>query len=379
MKRSFYGLYMLVSGLTAGESAHAGLIGKTEGDLRLGYEWHDQQQSKRDAAVGGSLKIEIQAWHGIASGVGFYTVQGIDHHDNLFIPFYDNDNHSYSLLGEAYLQGAYRNSTLTVGRQVIDTPFADSDDIGMIPNRFEAYTLRNRDLENTTLTVTHIVKMAGVDAADPGRFTSVNPGNGVDAIGLEYEGLTDTAVSGWYYHARGIEDIAYLEAWHVRTAYWGSYRVGLQYALQDATGPSKAHIWGVMGETTLERYGIDLMLACNGVYSTADGTADNFLGGGPFFTSDEHLTLAEAGVNGKSVMGSLSYDAGQIGLDALTLTVSTLYLRGDDGVKADEVDLMAGYAPGDDFSFDLIYSDVDDHHIHTNSFQNLRAFVNYRF
>ncbi len=49
---------------------------------------------------------------------------------------------------------------MTVGRQVIDTPFADSDDIGMMPNRFEAYTLRNSDLENTTLTVTHIVKMA---------------------------------------------------------------------------------------------------------------------------------------------------------------------------------------------------------------------------
>ncbi len=106
MKRSFYGLCMLVSGLTAGESAHGSLIGKTEANLRLGYEWHEQQQRKSDAAVGGSLKIETQAWHGIASGVGFYTVQGIDHHDNLFIPFYDNDNHSYSLLGEAYLQGA---------------------------------------------------------------------------------------------------------------------------------------------------------------------------------------------------------------------------------------------------------------------------------
>lgn len=379
MKRSVWLGVALAVGLHAGMVEDAFAKGKREGYIRLGYEMHDQSRHQADTAMGGMLKFKTAPLYGMHAGVAFYTVQGLDHNDNLFIPFYDNDNQNYSLLGEFYLSVSYQNSTLTIGRQRIDTPFIDSDDIGMAPNIFEAYTVTNRDFQDTTLMATHIVKMTGIDAPDPGSFTSVNPGNGVEAIGAVYEGVADTTLSAWYYHAENIEDIGYLEATHEGNTQWGSYRVGMQYVRQDFNGKPKADIWGAVAETTLQRLGVTLCLAYNGVDSTAGATADNFLGGGPFFTSDEHMTLAEAGVNGRALMGSISYDAGDIGMDGLTLTVSTLHLSGDDGVDTDEVDWIASYQAGEDLSFDLIYSDTDDELHSENSFENLRAFANYRF
>ncbi len=65
--------------------------------------------------------------------------------------FLGSNGQSYSILGESYLKFQYGNSSIKAGRQIIDTPYADSDDIGMVPNSFEGYTFTNRDLDNTTI------------------------------------------------------------------------------------------------------------------------------------------------------------------------------------------------------------------------------------
>ena len=380
MKRSIAAVMLLTgSALTANLLDDVFANGKTEGYLRLGAQWHKHEKYTSDIALGGRLGFETAPVEGISAGVAFYTAPGFGHRDNLGVPFFGNDNQNYSILGEAYFKGVWKETSVTLGRQVIDTPFADSDDIGMVPNLFEAYTLTTTALPDTTLMVSHITKWSGVDAPVVERFTSINPGHGLQTLGAIYEGFTDTTLSAWYYHADNMVDVLYLEGSYSGSYALGGYVVGAQYAGQDFSGNARADIIGLSGEIGFDRYGITLSAAWNRTDSIAEAAADNLFGGGPFYAGSEHLTLAEAGANGKALMGGISFDGGVVGMNGLTLSLNKLHLKGDGGIDADEVDTTLHYEAAPNLTFDLIYSDATDHPNRDNSFKNTRFFANYRF
>ena len=88
---------------------------------------------------------------------------------------FDLDKTPYSLLGEAQLVGKFGNTTLTAGRQEIHSPLINSYDYRIIPNLFEAISLVNRDLPETTLTLAHVRKMSGFDGLTTfSRFRSMS-------------------------------------------------------------------------------------------------------------------------------------------------------------------------------------------------------------
>ncbi len=351
---------------------------RNEGYIRFGYQHDSQYIAKRDIALGGKLKYQTAAWQGIKGAVAFYTTQGVDSNDNIGIPFYDNDNHNYTLLGEAYLKGHFAHTTLTLGRQVLDTPFADSDDIGMIPNLFEACTLLSNDFPYTTLIVSHVSKWAGVDAPDKARFGSLNPGSGLQMIGVVYEGVADSRMSTWYYHAKNIADIGYLEGSYAHTFLPGSFVLEMQYVVQDFGGSQKAEVFGMHSSFTWHRSAITLAMAYNRTYSKKDAVVKNFWGGGPFYAAAEHLTPSEAGVNGRTLLTSVKFDMQKIGIKNMHTVFSYLQIEGDTNVKADEQDVILIYDASSSLTLDLIYSNVIWKE-GGESFKNLRAFVNYRF
>ncbi len=381
MKKRSISTVMLLTGsaLTANLLDDAFVNGKTEGYLRLGAQWHKHEKYTSDIALGGRLGFETEPVEGISAGAAFYTALGFGHRDNFAIPFFGNDNQNYSILGEAYLKGVWKETSVTLGRQPIDTPFADSDDIGMVPNLFEAYTLTTTALPDTTLMFSHITKWSGVDAPVVDRYTSINPGHGLQMLGAIYEGIKETTLSAWYYHADNMVDVLYLEGGYSGSYTLGGFAVGAQYARQDFSSNARADITGLTAEIGFERYGITLSAAWNQTDSAAEAIADNLFGGGPFFTSSEHLTLAEAGANGKALMGGISFDGGVVGRNGLTLSLNKLHLEGDGGIDADEVDTTLHYEAAPNLTFDLIYSDATDHQNHDNSFTNTRFFANYRF
>jgi len=52
------------------------------------------------------------------------------------------------------------NLLLKIGRQELDTPFADSDDIAMIPNSFEAAIFTSNYLANSSIFLGYIKRWA---------------------------------------------------------------------------------------------------------------------------------------------------------------------------------------------------------------------------
>lgn len=356
-------------------------IDAVEGYVRSGVQITDikHDDTYTDIALGGKLHIDTKAFYGINAAASLYTTNALGKQEGNGIPFFDADNHSYTILGEAYLKGKWENTTLTVGRQEIDTPFADTDNIGMIPNTFEAAMLVSQITEDTTMTLGHLHKMAGVDAPNPSEFTRINDDQGVQLLGVSYEGISNLVLSAWDYRLNRYEtdNIAYFEANYENKYNDFTYGVNLQYALQNAQipGADNADIYGIDASVGFENTGLALGVA----YNKSEGNAaDNGFGGGPFFTSSEHLTLAEANGEGEAFFYTLNWDAKSIGLENLSFLIGKFILEDDNGIQSDEIDFVASYSFSDALSIEAYVSHIDDK-INAAKCKNTRVFLNYTF
>ncbi|MBN2768840.1 MAG: OprD family outer membrane porin [Campylobacterales bacterium] len=344
------------------------------GEARLGYQYTDvETEDSNEMAFGVKLSYESAQYMGLSLGG---TLQGVllDETPNILgVPFGDSQNESYGILNELYLKGIWGGSQIIVGRQTLETPYADSDDIGMVPNRFEAATYINSDIPDTTIVLSHVRSWSGVDAPVPEEFTKMNGSDGVQVAGITYVGIENLELQGWYYFANDVVDLAYLEASYGIALDAIEFSFGAQYSRQDYDGGDNNDIFGASVEGTHTSSGLGLAVA----YNQTDGiAADNFFGGGPFFTSMEHYTLAEAGDNGRVYNVALSWDA-----DAFVsgLAFGTGYAKIDRDIQDDaqEIDVSVEYAFNDNISATVVYSDISDDV--DGDFQNLRAFVNYSF
>ncbi len=346
---------------------------KTEGWLRLGYQY----QERSDLAIGGMLRIESEPYRGISAGAGFYTSNGLKDRENIGIPFYGSENDSYAILGEAYLKGKWAGTEAVAGRQRIDIPYFDTDDIGMVPNTFEALRISNRDLSGIALHAFWITRMAGVDAPKPESFTDIGK-HGAQVAGIVWEGDFGLTLEGWYARIRDEADLTYLEGSYEGLRGDIGYTVALQYSIQEYDGGGEADIYGMAADIGYTPWGVNLQFAYNETDSKNGGVADNFYGGGPFFTSCEHLTLADADVDGKAWRIGLEWDLASFGADGISIALSRLDLSGPKA-DAEEFDYHLSFAASDALTVDLIYSDVEDDKVFERSFENTRLFLNYTF
>jgi hypothetical protein len=117
--------------------------------------------------IGGKLGVETGNFYGFSLKGAAYTTQDLglrsDNPRETDAYMFDLDKTPYSLLGEAQVGFTAGKTTLTLGRQEFFSPIIDSYEYRIIPNLFEAYTLKNLDLPNTTLTLAYVTKMSGLD------------------------------------------------------------------------------------------------------------------------------------------------------------------------------------------------------------------------
>lgn len=352
------------------------LLEEVDGYLRFGYQ--NGADGAEDIALGGKLHLQTGEWQGIVAGISVYTTNPIGSHDGAGMVFFDADHNAYSTLGEAYLKLNYGKNRLKVGRQEIDTPYADTDDNGMIPNRFEAAVFTNNDIDDLTITLAYLTKMAGVDAEVPETFTDIGMNEGIPAVGISYESNENVAMQGWVYNIKdrmGDRVFTYTDiVYNGSMEEYMKYEISGQYTTQEAID-GDATIYGISGALNMIPIGLTLSTAYNKVEGSA---ASNGFGGGPFFTSSEHLTLIEGGEDAKAVYLSVEFDAGRLGMEGLTLLGSYLKMDSAANTSAKETDWVANYAPNDQWSFDIFFSDIDDN-INGDTYQNTRFFVNYMF
>ncbi|PTB87054.1 hypothetical protein C9925_01970, partial [cyanobacterium G8-9] len=198
-------------------------IAHVKAQIRVGYITFAEEGNSRTNvyAGGGYYHFDTKRWNGISIGLSAYTVLNLGIEQNPLYTnsyFLDPEEDGFVQLTEVYLDGKWGNTALKLGRQILDTPHADSDDISIIPNYFEAYTLTNTDVKDLRLSIGHIRKMAGWEnGVDASSFVNIGKTFGVDNIegvyyaSAAYDGLKDLSLSFWYYYYTDIARVFYSE------------------------------------------------------------------------------------------------------------------------------------------------------------------------
>lgn len=273
------------------------LDGEVSGQIRMfsiarSLEFSNPASSnytRKANAIGGHLKYETAPLNGFTLGAAFYTTNGFALKSNKATnrevdpTLLGKDNESYTILGEAYLGYKYKNTTLKLGRQKLNTPLAGADDGRMLPNLFQAYTFINKDLEDTTIFFSHATHFAQgtfgrIYSAESGAsrdkilaatsaYSAVDDRNqvgefvnigtyalgtstdGLSIASLTYTGIENLKLQAWDYYAHDILNAVYLQA-DYKYNLKGSIKpfVSAQFIKEDDVGDKLLKYMGGNGE-----------------------------------------------------------------------------------------------------------------------------------
>lgn len=292
--------------------------GKVSGELRSMYADYDKKASSETdiyaTAIGGKLKYELASLYGFNAGAAFITS-----HDLSFATGDKNKNRqndelsssagSYTELSEAYINYAYNGLNLRVGRQVIDTPLADSDDIRMIKNTFEAY-VATYEVSNFNIMAGNLGNWQGVDAGLDNKWSNKTGDEGTWFGGVAFSSdMVD--ISGWYYNITKSTNAAYtdIDLHHnfnddtlVHTAF--------QYLNEKELSNSntEADIYGALVE--VELYGLALNVAYNKARKITGKSSFSGFGGGTLYTNMDTMILDEIAQDREAdaLVGAINYN-----------------------------------------------------------------------
>ena len=371
----------------------------TKGQLRAGTINFSEDGSSHTSAyaLAGHFHYNTQRWNGLMVGAEAYTVLNLGNNQknfNLNSDFFDVDGKSFILLSQAYLDGKWGNTEVKLGRQSLDTPHADSDDLRMIPNYFEVYRITNRDLDDLTLSAGFINRMAGWEnGVNSSEFVKVSETLGVDQkmdgiyyASASYEGIKDLSLSLWYYHYDDIANVIYAEAGYSHEISKNiSLILGLQYDGSHQTGAAllgkqDAQTYGISLETNFTDIGLTILAAYN-QDNGESGAMGLSLGGGPFFTSMEDQTLDALGTSGSAWIIGAGYDLGKLGVDNLTFGVAYGSFNADDSslYQSREIDTGLEYNFNDKITATAAYASVDFKVQGREDYEQFRVIANYNF
>ncbi len=371
----------------------------TRGQLRAGYiNFSEEGAPNTNAyALAGHFHVNTQRWNGLMLGAEAYTVLNLgnqQNNDTLNVDFFDANGKSFILLSQAYLDGKWGNTEIKLGRQSLDTPHADSDDLRMIPNYFEAYRVTNTDVDDVTLSAGFINRMAGWEnGVDSSEFVEVGETLGVDQemdgiyyAAATYEGIKDLSLSFWYYNYNDIANVIYAEAGYSHQLSKNiSLILGLQYDGSQETGAAllgkqDAQTYGISVETDFTEIGVTVLAAYN--QDNGDtGAMGLSLGGGPFFTSMEDQTLDVMETAGSAWIIGAGYDLGKMGLDNFIIGVAYGSFKADDTslYESREIDAVLEYNLNDKITASAAYASVDFKVNGMENYNQFRVIANYNF
>ena len=344
--------------------------GEVSGQIRLGYLYANPKleghPSPYSTAIGGQLKFETGKWYGFDAGVAFFTSHAIypasgDMDDGTFNDELTSEAGYYDLLAEAYLDYNYEHFKIRGGRQLIDTPYADSDDIRMTPNTFEG-VVATYDYNDFSFIAAWLNRWQGPDAGVYEFVDLLEDGNGIAILAATYE-KDDLEGSLWYYRADKTADVFYGT---LSDSYKFTSGIVLRGALQigdqseiDNSGIDGT-IYGAMAE--LDYSGLTLSFAYDQLQVDENKKYFGGFGGGVGFVNMFEMT---AGVftshqSAKSWKATVAYDFSELGIDGLSVEYDFGNFKGDIEHEANEHNLMIAYAPSDSWDMELAYDRIED-------------------
>jgi hypothetical protein len=286
----------LVSALLLGSSAYAFENTNVSGDARFFYSTIDGSGdgSKADlfgkdssiADAGVNLGVTTEIDETFKAGIKGYAVTtlglekqiatGVWSGAHLDMDTGDIEYPTTGWIGEAWLEAAFGNTIAKAGRMELDTPLVFTEGWGVAPNTFEAGTVINTDLPDTTLTAAWIANGNGYSefllTDTNGDFSALGD-QGAVAFGVVNNSFEPLTVQGWYY-----EMPKYAQAYWLQADFSMSGIVaGIQYTGMNpdenlSTADDSTALAFKLGYEGIENLGL------YAAYSTTDEDGDQYIG-----------------------------------------------------------------------------------------------------
>jgi len=356
--------------------------GRVDGQIRLAYINQDNHETSVPGtyatSIGGQLKYETAKLYHVSLAVSAFVSQRISglsgdkDKGELNPDFFGEDYASFVYMGEAYVDYEYEKMNFRVGRQKLDTPLNDRDDIRMLPNTFEAAMAGYGGIVDTVLVAGYVTRWAGYDSGEdiskfkdlPGEVeTTGENGKGMFLFGVMNESLDNIELQAWYYDFDKLAGVLYMDA-----IYGAEYESGLDvefgvqfgnYA-QKSSSKTEGDVYG--GILGIGYEGLVLGVAGNYVDTGHDENIILGYGGGPYFTSMEEMTI-NAINDAKAYVLFSELDFSKILMDGLSLSYAYGHFKGYDlgvNIKYDEHDVILSYEASEEVNIEASYASVND-------------------
>lgn len=189
-------------------------------DAKLMYfnrDWDNDKKNDPSAlTIGGIMKYESKPYMGMKVGFAYYTSHRVadifDKEESLGSSMLDaKDGGSIDILGEAYLDFAYANSSLRVGRQKMSVPNVTQRNIRLLPITHEAVVFKNSDIKDTDIELGYVKSYTSLGARANG-FSEIDNGvgsngdNGVSYIHIANKSIPNTTIKAEYLISNSDED-----------------------------------------------------------------------------------------------------------------------------------------------------------------------------
>ncbi len=331
-----------------------------------GYYYTDDSVDlfdKRSSQLGTAATLDVT--HKFTKNIAMnFTAVGfanaMNDHD---IGFFEGER-SGAFMNVANITASFADTTVILGRQLLDTPMLGSFDWLLAPSGFEAYTVANSSIDNLTLVGSYVRTMrANNTGNDFVNLTDIGDGNNW-TLGAAYD---NNAINGsvWYYNVdAGDYTQVYVDAGYD----FGVAKVDAQYVYTDKTNEEESNALGIKASATLGTF--NLMTAYVNV-------ADNTVG---YVERDALYTSSWNTMTSNSIGDAFKVEAGTE-FASVTASASYAYYEYDNGMGSEdghEIDVILGYNITTAIDINAVYTNTDYGDC-TGDINALEIYANYKF
>jgi hypothetical protein len=300
----------------------------------------------------------------------------------------NGEGKSYTYFGEAYVAGQLFSkdsiigkTDIILGRKIIETPFANSDDMGMSPDSFEVALVQASPIENLTILGGRVTKIAGYDGDSVSKFDDITYGDGISVVaGIYSDEDAGFSAQAWQYKLDDADGTGLNMSLYYADATYSmnmdedfSLTLGAEYAmfLESNQAERDGSLIGGKVEASIA----DLSLGFAMDTASGDIAPQGGLSCAPYYTtSNIYLAISSPeAIDITAISGKADYQVTEeLSVSALYLTMSSDEMDDD----WNEIDLGASYSVSDDLAIDLYMATWNEG---DTDFTRYGAFANYSF